>query len=551
MARKRLELKEFTVSQLLNHLETKRFAVPAIQREFVWDGGKACKFLDSIYRQMPVGTVMVWETSRKNRHHLREQINVLPEFDGSNRDIWFLLDGQQRIAVLYQARRGARVEVRRGKQIDFSHICIALEPGERDILFAYRRPISGKFVSLSDLLAADWRRRFPGLPAYKVRKLAKCRARLLKYRLPILFIRTNDHKEVREAFIRINSLGTPVSAADKAFARASEFGMRHLARQAQAALAEGFKDLPDNALLLAMAFMRGERFDVGEPVIEAAIRKLERSVEKDKSVLKSFTKEWNQLRSSVAKAIDYLRCNFSVINRGFLPSDNMLVVLSMFFCWNKSKPTPLQKREVRKWFWATAVCKRYSGRGHRKNILSDLAFFERLARRKAARFRLELRARRQDVRDTEYTTHGSLSNAYFCLLLRQQPRYLENGDKIPVESISARANKNQKHHIFPQAKLRSARYPLKDCHSLCNICLLTAEENQMIGNRLPVRYLKEVPADGHLPTFMKSHLIPSQKSSGLWEKDAKDAYRRFVRSRLNEICAAFEREAGIRFFQDR
>jgi len=547
MARKRLELREFTVSQLLNHLESRRFAVPAVQREFVWDGRKACKFLDSIYRQMPVGAVMIWETNRKNRHHLREHINVLPEFDGSNRDIWFLLDGQQRISVLYQARRGARVEVRRGKEINFANICFLLEPADNGVLFAYRRAVPGKYASLSDILAANWRRRFQSLPAYKMRKLVKCRELLLKYRLPLLFIRTNDHKEVREAFIRINSLGTPVSAADKAFARASEFGMRHLARQAQAALHDSFKDLPDNALLLAMAFMRGERLDVGERVIDAAIRKLEREVERDKAALKSFTKEWTRLRAAVEKAVDYMRANFSVINRGFLPSDNMLVVLSLFFYWNKARPNPRQKREIRKWFWASAVCKRYSGRGHRVNILRDLKFFERLARKKVARFQLESRVRRQDIKETEYTTHGSLSNAFFCLLLRQQPRSLEDGDRIPIESISARANKNQKHHVFPRGKLKRAGFSVKDCNSLCNICLLTAEENQMIGNRLPARYLKEVPQNGRLPTIMKSHLITT-RGSGLWERDAKTGYRRFVRSRLNEICAAFEREAGIKLF---
>jgi len=55
---------------------------------------------------------------------------------------------------------------------------------------------------------------------------------------------------------------------------------------------------------------------------------------------------------------------------------------------------------------------------------------------------------------------------------------------------------------------------------------------------------------GHLPTFLRSHLIPSDRNSGVWGKDIKVDYRRFRRRRLDEICAAFEREAGIKLFQE-
>jgi uncharacterized protein with ParB-like and HNH nuclease domain len=40
------------------------FAVPELQREFVWSARKACDLLDSIYSNYPIGTVLVWKTSR-------------------------------------------------------------------------------------------------------------------------------------------------------------------------------------------------------------------------------------------------------------------------------------------------------------------------------------------------------------------------------------------------------------------------------------------------------------------------------------------------------
>jgi len=551
MSKARLELKSYRVSEIERFLADRRFAVPEIQREFVWDPKKACKLLDSIYHELPIGTIMLWETHRKNRHHLREHLHVLPEFDGGNKHIWFLLDGQQRVAVLFQAHRGDLITLSNGKQINFERLCFSLEAENGQELFVYRRPVAGRFVSVRDILAPRWKKNFRNLAQYKLKRLEKCRILLRRYKVPLLFIRTNRLEEVRESFIRINALGTPVSAADRAFARASAFDMRHLVRQAKMGLAVGFQDLPDFAVLLAMAFMQGERGDVGERPVMAAIRKLEIRVDASKSALSQFTKEWTRLRSALGKAVDYFRSNFSVLNRGFLPSDNMLIVFTMFLYWNRGLPNATQKKEVRRWFWSTAIGQRYSGRGHRANILKDLEFFERMARKGVARFRLENRVHKSDLRRLEFTTRSSRTNAFLCLLLRQGPRYIENGDPIPLENISARANVNQKHHIFPRARLRSKGFSSKEYNSLCNICFIVAEENQSIGKRPPCDYLTEAWEDyRHFCKVMKSHLIPADDESGIWDEDIRRGYRRFVRQRLDLICAALEKEAGIKLFQE-
>src|SRR3954464_2438850 len=97
------ELMKWRISKL-HHLLLKRcFAVPKLQRNFVWDPGRAAKLLDSIYRDMPIGSLFVWEMDRKSAHLIRQATNVLPSFDGANKHVWFVIDGQQRLSVIYQA----------------------------------------------------------------------------------------------------------------------------------------------------------------------------------------------------------------------------------------------------------------------------------------------------------------------------------------------------------------------------------------------------------------------------------------------------------------
>jgi hypothetical protein len=46
---KQPELKKVTVNKLRQDLLARRFAIPKLQRNFVWDSGRAAKLLDSMY----------------------------------------------------------------------------------------------------------------------------------------------------------------------------------------------------------------------------------------------------------------------------------------------------------------------------------------------------------------------------------------------------------------------------------------------------------------------------------------------------------------------
>jgi hypothetical protein len=542
-----------TVRDLHRQLEDRVFAVPKVQREFVWNGPRAAALLDSIYRGMPIGSILIWETGRENCDLLRHSLNVLPIYDTRNKFIRYLIDGQQRLSVLYQAFKADCKENSSGQVVDFGRLSFRIDGqnGEAgSAWFSYRKPVDGQYVSVADILAPTWRRRLKLLNKAQLKRAQRCRERLLDYRIPTIVVDSADLDEVRETFIRVNTQGMRISAADRAFARAAVIDLRDKAHDLRAGLPDNFRDLEYSAILLGLTFVDSEHEpDVGARALEQAVARWERHLEADESARSQFLLRWGHYRTAFLKALDYLHNNFSVLGLDFLPSMNMVATLAVFFYHHKAAPSSKRRAEVRKWFWATAVGQRYSGRGHRQNIIGDVRFFEKLARTEKVRFQFENFADPSDVLKTEYTQPAALAKAFLCLLACQSPCYLNNGQAVPLHMVAAGANQGELHHVFPKALLSAYGFFHREYNSLCNICLVVAEENKWIGSKSPRTYLDPFRHKQFFAHAMQSHLLPYKADSALWLVGVRRAFREFRKQRLRLICQAFEHEAGIRLFR--
>jgi Protein of unknown function DUF262 len=74
--------------QLHGLVESGIFAVPELQREFVWNARKACDLLDSVFRNYPIGTILIWKAERRYENQLRKQFHILPHFNPGNWPNW-------------------------------------------------------------------------------------------------------------------------------------------------------------------------------------------------------------------------------------------------------------------------------------------------------------------------------------------------------------------------------------------------------------------------------------------------------------------------------
>jgi hypothetical protein len=85
------------------------FWLPNIQRPFVWTEEQICRLFDSILRQYPISTLLVWKTKlpirrRKFIDHFKpEHVNQLSTFAAAvnTKKKGLVLDGQQRLQSLY------------------------------------------------------------------------------------------------------------------------------------------------------------------------------------------------------------------------------------------------------------------------------------------------------------------------------------------------------------------------------------------------------------------------------------------------------------------
>ncbi|HEY7338530.1 MAG TPA: DUF262 domain-containing protein [Bryobacteraceae bacterium] len=477
-----------------NLIERGKFAIPELQREFVWNARKACDLIDSVYREYPIGTILIWKTDRRNENQLRKQFHILPHFNPANREIYFLVDGQQRLSVLWHLLRGEASSVMNadGKNVNFKSVYFNPSAANGDRPFVYRERVAGEtttaLVPVVDLLSSGWRRRLHGHGVRAIKRMEDCRKRILDYKAILVFCETNDRAEVRDTFIRINALGMRIGAADTAFARASKLDMRGLVRDIQTRLEHGFDRVQRTTILQTFALALGVQ-DRGGRAIDSLNKKLERDDERAR-----FERAFPALREAIASACDYFVHDLEVPNFDFLPSEPMLMMLALyFFHKGNGRPSRAAKGRISQWFWATAVGARYTGRGYRPNLRADAEFMERLARNPRAHASWKVRVRIQSLCNTEYGRPGPISNAFFCLLRSQKPRYLEDGTPIPRGETSSRKNGSDKHHIFPRALAAQNGIAPERFNSILNICYLVARDNRSIGQRAPRKYFEDVP----------------------------------------------------------
>ena len=107
-----------TIRDILGQVENHELVLPAIQREFVWDGEQVCRLFDSIMQGYPFNTFLYWQVNPENSHkfqfydfvlnyHQRDNPHCPPLSPIPGRALTAVLDGQQRLTALNIGFRGS------------------------------------------------------------------------------------------------------------------------------------------------------------------------------------------------------------------------------------------------------------------------------------------------------------------------------------------------------------------------------------------------------------------------------------------------------------
>ncbi|EPD54159.1 hypothetical protein HMPREF1210_00144 [Paenisporosarcina sp. HGH0030] len=106
-----------TINEVVNDIHRKKYLLPSIQREFVWDTEQIETLFDSLLRGYPVGAFLLWYVNKENinkfkfyeflrNYHERENTHNLEANINGEEDIIAILDGQQRLTSLYIGLKG-------------------------------------------------------------------------------------------------------------------------------------------------------------------------------------------------------------------------------------------------------------------------------------------------------------------------------------------------------------------------------------------------------------------------------------------------------------
>lgn len=100
-----------TIESALKEVQSKRWVLPAIQREFVWRPEQICRLFDSLLRGYPFGTFLFWRVPANQSHQYRfyDFVRDYHERDAPHcpdhptlyqQELLAILDGQQRLTAL-------------------------------------------------------------------------------------------------------------------------------------------------------------------------------------------------------------------------------------------------------------------------------------------------------------------------------------------------------------------------------------------------------------------------------------------------------------------
>jgi len=519
------KIRKYNLRQLVGFIESKHVAVPEFQRGFVWKTGQVKKLFDSLIKQYPVGSFILWET---NKHIDARTLDgeKLPQRK------FLILDGQQRMASIYYLCR-QRKFVEPHVKDKFHETC---DNRERHVI-----DFEKFYIDRGD-----------NGPALEYARESSCKldfnkfSRLVRnsYRFPVITISLNDYRHAIEVFERINQAGTRISTESiflsETWNQHSNIGkiLRTWKRQKGGSLTSGIDTvifIHVFAIILQLEAKRQQTVEIGI----TALKRIAEQVHQNSG--NKYNKIFKEVVSSVARAVQYLKQEYGIISLSELPSQTMITVLTIFFYYHKKALTKKQAIELRKWFWRSSLSNRYIGSGYSQHISVDAKKMRELAEHNRelgipkASTKIFAKVRGVDIRAGRSTYRNIIKQA----LWQQLPIFI-NADKVSRDDVESGQHKAEDDHFFPYDLYRKG-IAGQEINIILNIHFLNGDENSRKKHRLPSEWLQERIKDIGVDSIAVEKYFASQLLPFKTIKDVRRYERAFRNKGIRAKQKKFER----------
>ncbi|WP_082050616.1 GmrSD restriction endonuclease domain-containing protein [Risungbinella massiliensis] len=520
-----LENKDFKFDPLIDAIQDGSIKIPRFQREFVWSIEESAKLLDSIIKGYPIGSFTLWET-KEYLYSIRNIGNDNLPDTKEGHVCQYVLDGQQRITSLYAALQG--LQIARGDKIDdFSQIYVDLiaEPTEEIVFTDISERDAGTYISIQNLINGGtiWRRYSEDLDE----KLQYYKNRIMNYSFSAIVLKNASLEIATEAFTRLNVGGKQLSVFEimcaKTYDRATGFDLVEKQEILNKRLEDvGYGELSNSALLQIVSAVLNEGDTRKKTIL---------GLEKQNLIA-----NWDKIISSLEKAIDYIKAQFSVVSYKLIPYNQMLIPYVYFFYIHPERPTEFQRKCLQEFFWRTALTERYS-RHNEHLLLQDLKKMQAIASGYQPFYDVELDLTPMFLieKGKSFTPTKGFSKAIICLFASYNPKsFVDNSTVVLGNTWLTRSTSKNYHHFFPKSYLRRKGYEDKMVNHVLNITMVDDHLNKkVIRDKSPADYIMHFADENlDLENSLKSHLIEDVTEFGVLDND----YDKFINARAEIIC---------------
>lgn len=553
-----------SIISLLNQTKQNEVVLPNIQRSFVWSKEKIYSLMDSIMRGYPIGIILMWETYddiqyRQFADSDMDEINYIFSSNEEHRRIILVLDGQQRLQSLYIALYGTYsgktlyLNVLSGQdrdntaeiQYQFRFLSKEQKDAEnRESEKRYSNPENSDpnndhekwyYVSVQDLYNMSYDEKVElidriGEKIHLDTREKRVIDRNLSYLKENLQSNENilrhsildqdkprdarDRKSIHdilEVFVRVNTLGTPLTRSDLIFSM-----MKLNWEESAIGLPEFTAEInKDSNFHIDKDFVIKCLFSVSGfgPYYNIDILRIKTNVQ---LIEKNFPACCNAIRS----CIDFVRQQCWINSNGTLPGINMLIPFVYYFYHLPKHITATEDiPNLRKFFYFSAFTKLFTRWSDPRILTYTRDILNPALRTDKKRFPYEssvnfLKSKQYDF---NYITDGFLNNNRQLVLNLVQRNF----------GSPALYDKNQPEidHIFPESELMNRKVPDYEINFFANFWYLPLAVNRNKSAKHPHK-------------FMEEHKISAtQLESVFIDPDLLDypLYDQFIKSRAEKI----------------
>jgi len=562
---------DISVGKLIQMIEDGELRLPEMQRRYVWPATRVRDLLDSLYRGYPTGSILVWESAQEAPTRDMALAQKQSPFAGHK----LLLDGQHRLTSLASSMRGQPVTVRGRKrpieilfnlqhpeglaevtEVEGDEAAITLstdsdpdpeleEEQENSAVPLAERLAKRTFVVASQSLLAiptwikvsdifnerrtDWDLLKPlgvtpedPLWAKYTGRLADVRKiRDYPYVMQVLD-GSLTYEEVAEIFVRVNSLGAKLRGSDLALAQIT--ARWHKSLQLLEEFAEECEEQSrftiDTGLLVRtmVVFATGQcKFKIVSGI--------------DLDILQ---RAWEEAKTGLRFAIDFLRSNAGIEDEGLLSSPFLILLPAYFGHLKKEHLSEAEEQDLLRWLFIAHARGHYS-RGSSESLLdADLSLLKSGASPDRLIKLLEQQFGRLTVSSSDFEGRGIQSPLFSMAYLALKKRGAKdwwNGLALSL-SHQGRSHLIQYHHIFPKSRLQKQGFERAEVNEIANMAFISAKVNRAISNKPPSEYLPTVIRERG-EAALSDQLIPLEPS--IWKLEN---YRQFLEQRRALLAKA-------------